>query len=213
MEYLILEDKEIENKEIENNKITIFSKEFVNKYGKNHKVILRRLKKELKLFDEMNVDYKLSVNPLRKKSLNYNNVLQIEFTYLNYKLYIFISEYYPFIQPLLMIDKLSIDERKYCIQDGLEDTKIGFLHNYISDFAVDTKVDDLICIKEFVEKHFLVQQSINYDDIDAFSSKHHNEDPQRLYYVKFNKYFAPSVLLNDVYKVMIEGIHLAIGID
>ena len=198
MEYLISEDKGIEN-----NKITIFSQEFVNKYGENYKVILRRLKKELKLFDEINVNYKLSVNPLRKKSLNHNNVAQIEFAYLNYNLYIFIPEHYPFKQPLLMIDKLSIDERKYRVQDGLENTKIGFLHNYISDFVVDTKVDDLICIKEFVEKHFVVPSNMSHNDID----------PLRVYYVKFSKYFAPSVLLNDAYKVMIEGIHLALGID
>ena len=184
-------------------KINIFIKEFIEKYGENHRIVMRRLKKEFKLLDEMNIDYKLSVNPLRKKSLNHNNIVQIEFTYLNYHLYMFIPEHYPFEQPLLMMDKLSIDERKYRVQDGLENTKIGFLHNYISDFVIDTKVDDLICIKEFVENHFVVPKNMKDNDID----------PRRVYYVKFSKYFAPSVLLNDAYKVMIEGIHLALGID
>lgn len=186
----------------ENNKIESFSKEFIDKYDLNYKVILYRLKKELKLFDEMNVDYKLSVNPLRKKSLNHNNVAQIEFTYLNYNLYIFIPETYPFEQPLLMMDKLSIHEQKYRIQDGLEDTKIGFLHNTISDFVVNTKVDDLICMKEFVENNFVVPKNFKSTDIDE----------RRVYYMKFSKYFAPSVLLNDAYKIMIEGIHLGLGI-
>lgn len=194
MEYLATE---------ENNKITIFSKKFIDKYGENHKIILRRLKKELKGFDEMNIDYKLSVNPLRKKSLNHNNISQIEFTYLNYNMYIFIPELYPFEQPLLMMDKLSIDERKYRVQDGLEDTKINFLHNYISDFVIDTNVDDLICIKEFVENHFIVPKDIKLNDIDQ----------RRIYYMKFSKYFSPSVFLNNSYKIMIEGIHLALSID
>jgi hypothetical protein len=200
MEYLV--DEQVEHIP-ENNKIDSFTKEFVNKYGENYKVILRRLKKELKLLDTMNIDYKLSVNPLRKKSLNYNNLVQIEFAYLNYNLYIFIPEHYPFEQPLLMMDKLSIDERKYRVQDGLEDTKISFLHNYISNFVVDTKADDLICIKEFVENNFVVPKDIQPNDID----------PRRVYYMKFSKYFSPTVFLKDVYKVMVEGIHLALGID
>ncbi len=183
--------------------INIFIKEFVDKYGENYKVILRRLQRELLLLDTMNIDYKLSVNPLIKKSLNRNNIVQIDFTYLDYHLYIFIPETYPFEQPFLMMDKLSINERKYRVQDGLKDTKIEFLHSIISDFAIDTKVDDLICIKEFVENKFVVPSNVKPSDID----------PRRVYYMKFSKYFAPTVSLNDTYKVMIEGIHLALGIE
>ncbi len=184
------------------NLIEIFSNEFINKYGENHKVVLRRLKKELLLLNNNNIDFKVSVNPIRNKSLNHNNIAQIEFIYLNYHLYIFISEYYPFEQPILMMDKLSIDERKYRVQDGLENTKIAFLHHYISEFVVDTKVDDLICIKEFVENYFVLPSNFQHTDVD----------PRRLYYMKFSKYFSPIIPLNESYKIMIEGIHLGLGL-
>ncbi len=195
MEYLV-EDETVYEKKIE-----IFSKEYIKKYGTNHKVVMRRLIKELKVFDEMNIDYTISINPILKKSLNRNNLVQIEFIYLNYKLYIFIPEYYPFERPLLMIDKLSIDERNYRIQDGLENTIIHSLHHYISTFVNNTNVDDLISIKEFVEEKFVVPKNIN------------EIDPRRVYYLKVEKYFAPTVLLNESYKIMIEGIHLGLHID
>ena len=186
--------------EVENNKIKIFSKEFIDKYDENHKIILRRLKKEFELLDKENINYKISVNPIRKKSLNYHNIVQIELNYLNYNLYIFIPEIYPFERPLLLMDKLSIDERKYRIQDGLEETKIDFLHNYISEFVVDTKVDDLICIKEFVENKFVEPSNVN------------EIDPRRVYYKNFGKYFSPVISLFNSYKIMVEGIDLALGI-
>jgi hypothetical protein len=199
MEYLVEENNNSENNK--NNKINIFEKIYIEKYGENHKVVLRRLKKELLLFENNNIDYKISVNPIRKKSLNRQNLVQIEFNYLNYNLYIFISEYYPFERPLLMIDKLSIDERKYRVQDGLENSIIGFLHNYISEFVNNTNVNDLISIKEFVENNYVVPK--HSDDIDL----------RRVYYLKVEKYFAPSVLLDESYRIMIEGIHLAFNIE
>ncbi len=185
----------------ENNKISVFEKTYIEKYGESHKSVLRRLKKELLLFSKNNIDYKISVNPIRKKSLNHQNLVQIEFNYLNYNLFIFIPEYYPFERPLLMIDKLSIHERNYRVQDGLENSKIGFLHNYISTFVNNTNVNDLISIKEFVENNYVVPK--NNDDIDL----------RRVYYLKVEKYFAPSVLLDESYKIMIEGIHLAFNIE
>ncbi len=199
MEYLVEE----ENNVIKESKIDIFSKEFTEKYGEQHRVVLRRLKKEFELFNHLNIDYTISVNPIRKKALNHDNIVQIQFSYLNYNLYIFIPTHYPFEAPLLMMDKLSIDERAYRVQDGLENTKIDFLHNYISQFVIDTTVQDLISIKEFVENKYVVPKNIKPNDID----------PRRVYYVKFSKYFAPTTLLNESYKLMIEGIHLALGVE
>lgn len=184
-------------------KINIFIKEFTEKYGETHRIVMRRLKKELEILENENIDYKISVHPLRKKSLNHNNIVQIELNYLNYHLYIFIPEIYPFERPLLLMDKLSIDERKYRVQDGLENSKIDFLHQYISEFIIDTKVDDLICVKEFVENKFLVPNNINPKDID----------PRRVYYQKFGNYFSPVVSLHNSYIIMIEGINLALGIE
>ncbi len=199
MEYLVAE----ENNVIKESKIDIFSKEFTEKYGEQHKVVLRRLKKEFELFNHLNIDYTISVNPIRKKALNHDNLVQIQFSYLNYNLYIFIPTHYPFEQPLLMMDKLSIDERAYRVQDGLENTKIDFLHNYISQFVINTTAQDLISIKEFVENKYVVPKNIQPEDID----------PRRVYYVKFSKYFAPTTLLNESYKLMIEGIDLALGVN
>ncbi len=199
MEYLAEE----ENNVIKESKIDIFSKEFTEKYDEQHRVVLRRLKKELELFNHLNIDYTISVNPIRKKALNHDNIVQIQFSYLNYNLYIFIPTHYPFEQPLLMMDKLSIDERAYRVQDGLENTKIDFLHNYISQFVIDTTAQDLICIKEFVENKYVVPKNIQPEDIDL----------RRVYYVKFSKYFAPTTILNESYKIMIEGIDLALGIE
>ncbi len=199
MEYLVEE----ENNVIKESKIDIFSKEFTEKYGEQHRVVLRRLKKEFELFNHLNIDYTISVNPIRKKALNHDNIVQIQFSYLNYNLYIFIPTHYPFEQPLLMMDKLSIDERAYRVQDGLENTKIDFLHNYISQFVINTTAQDLISIKEFVENKYVVPKNIQPEDIDL----------RRVYYVKFTKYFAPTTLLNESYKLMIEGIDLALGVN
>ncbi len=180
--------------------LDVFTEEFKKKYGEKHRIVISRLKKELEIFDNENINYKVSFEPLCKKSLNYNNIVQIELNYLNYCLYIFISEMYPFERPLLLMDKLSIDERKYRIQDGLEDCKIDFLHQFISEFIVDTTIDDLICVKEFVENKYIVSQN---NDID----------PRRVYYQKFGNYFSPVVSLHNSYIIMTEGINLALGIE
>jgi hypothetical protein len=184
-------------------KIILFEKKYTEKYGEQHKIVLRRLKRELQLLSENNIDFTCSVEPIRKKSLNYDNIAQIEFSYLNYKLYIFIPQHYPFERPLLMIDKLSIDERNYRVQDGLENSKIGFLHHFVSEFVNNTNVNDLISIKEFVENKYVVPKNMKPKDID----------PLQVYYRKVEKYFCPTVFLNKSYQIMIEGIHLALGIE
>ncbi len=184
----------------EDNKIKSFIKEYVDKYGDKYVIVMRRLRKELQILNEMNIDYTISVNPICKKSLHRENIVQIEFIYLNYKLYIFIPEHYPFERPLLMIDKLSIDERNYRVQDGLENSKIGVLHNLISEFVNNTNINDLISIKEFVENKYV-------------PSKNNDIDPLRVYYHKVEKYFCPTVFLNKSYQIMIEGIHLGLGLN
>jgi DNA repair exonuclease SbcCD ATPase subunit len=58
-------------------------------------------------------------------------------------------------------------------------------------------------LDNFVENKYVVPKNIQPEDIDL----------RRVYYVKFSKYFAPTTLLNESYKLMIEGIHLALGVE
>ncbi len=174
---------------------------FQEKFGEDkYRIIARRLQKELGIFDAHHIDYTLSFNPLCTRYFIKSILLEIKLQYLDYYLYIFISESYPFERPLLKMDKFSISDRKYRVQDGLEDTPIHHLHSYISDFVLNTSETDLICIKEFIEKYYVKPKNMNDYDIDSF----------RVYWQKYENCKSPALLLYDYYQLMCEGIHLAI---
>ncbi len=174
---------------------------FQEKFGEDkYRIIARRLQKELGIFDAHHIDYTLSFNPLCTRYFIKPILLEIKLQYLDYYLYIFISESYPFERPLLKMDKFSISDRKYRVQDGLEDTPIHHLHSYISDFVLNTSETDLICVKKFIEKYYVKPKNINDYDID----------PIRVYWQKYENYKSPALLLYDYYQLMCEGIDLAL---
>ena len=174
---------------------------FQEKFGEDkYKIIARRLQKELGMFDEYQIDYTISFTPLCTKYFIKPIIMEIKLQYLDYNLYIFISESYPFERPILKMDKLSTSDRKYCVQDGLEDTSIHHLHSYISDFVLNTNEEDLICVKEFIEKYYIKPKNVNDYDIN----------PVRVYWKKYENYNSPAFLLYNYYKLMCEGIDLAL---
>ncbi len=179
--------------------------EIIEEQCKNHESIKRRFKNELKRLNQNNIDYTISKTLLKSHSLNSKNLIQFNFFYQNinedikYNLFIFISINYPFERPLLMMDKLSINDRKYRIHDGLEKSNIWFMHNYINQFINDTTKDDLISVKEFIE--------YNYKNKNEY-----NDNLINIYFNKYTNYSSPSYTLNDYFKIMCEGIDLALSI-
>jgi hypothetical protein len=179
---------------------------FDKHYGLNsYHIIVRRLQRELGYFDFENIHYELSFTPIYKNKYGPKILLEIQLEYAGYKIYIYIQDIYPFKSPILRMDKISIEDRKYRVQDGLENTPISFLHSCISEYLLETSESDLICVKDFVEKYFVEKDFIkDFKEID----------PKRVYYQQYEHYMnnnIPYTLIIDYYYLLIcRGIDLAL---
>ncbi len=189
-----------------NVKSKYFIRELFDKhYGKDtYKVIVKRLERELGYFEIEGIEYQLSFDPIYKHKfgggIGNKILLEIQCTYQDYQIFIYIHDAYPFKCPILKMDRISIQNRKYIIQDGLENTPIYFLHSLIAQYAINSVESDLISVKDFIDEHFIVHKKMRDEDID----------PRRVYYQEYEHHNSPSLLVIDYYDLVCRGIDLAL---
>ncbi len=149
-------------------------------------IISKRLEYEINLLEKLNILFNISFQPLYQKKYGSIVLLQISFEICDHNLFIFITSQYPFQEPIIYIDSLKNSYKKYRVQDGLENSKIGFLYEYISEFIEKkTEIEDLELFKFWFEKNSI------YD-----------EDEKFIYLNKISKYYNPSTHLFSIYNML-----------
>ena len=119
-------------------------------------------------------------------------LMEIQFFYKDYSFFIYITEAYPFEKPVIKIDSILKLYKKYRVQDGLESTSIFSLHQYISTFIEEcSEARDLISMEQLLD------------------SKKREEDAVRTFLYQYEKCYAPTVHLIELYDTICKGIDLA----
>lgn len=163
-----------------------------------------RILEDLKMMD---VSYEYSFDPILKDSPLHSRkidndqkiALQLLFPYkyvhdsdgieTTYHIYIFISNMYPYLFPIIMIDPLSSSDRMYRVQDGLEKTPLFHLYPYIYSFITHaTHISELMSIHEYL------------GDCTNVNVKSYIQKIEHMY-----KY---QIDIPTAYKLAVEAIHL-----
>lgn len=166
---------------------------FQTQFGESkYTSICRRLQRELDLLSEASISYTISSKPLYQKKYGYAILMEIRYIYMDYIFFMYITEAYPFEQPIIQVDYIPKSYKQFRVQDGLEHTSVSSLHPYISTFIEEcSEARDLISITQLLER-----------------KKSDGDDAVRTFLYQFGKCYAPTVHLLELYQWVCRGIDL-----